>query len=873
VLLLIATNQSLKQGFFRRTGEEGEYLPDILMHVGCYKIPLWYSDGVPHHLIYQPVDFPKVTLNCLAEPGAKTRPLGKNQAWFTIVTRAMRFMAEPILARDGRARIGLRSTNKMWSFLKYLKNRKSKGLFIGQSTDYKSATDLIPISVIKAMWNGFLSSLPRTHPFWVYYELVVCPRNLFVDKQFKDLNLKNDINRRGSFMGEPMSFLTLTLENLLVEEISAYFYNYRNDVQLWDTRLVSRHLQDDRLAGDAICICGDDVAAVRRDVEQIRLFKVVAIALGWQFSWKDAVSRRLLIFCEDHTMMNYRGDITEFRYIDVIKSRLLTTMSRQHSDNRSSILGKGRMLSNQLDYYEHKQLRIAILAYFSLLFSRAYGYESISQCRMPLYLPPSCGGAGIPADQTMPGWMYPYIGYVYQVLEVQDFRERYDLLDSLSRLNNRVKHGSLVKDKLNIVKSEVSRYQINDSNIKNQMSNVVFDDVYIRDMLAREGIEIPCDPYTNGPDFSSLKNEAVQFGFVPFAELSEQAERVLNFQNFLRGVPGKSTRTFNQWARDSKDFWSKTQCLKTKRRVPGNSRLAKFGRSKFSSISELDKAVTRAFTGWIYTGDDRYHPNLLNSGPSLKVSLSSLPADRRSQGRILEGYGYDRGDRAYVPGDHLQDRGGSVSIWDTMKAITFGDSKQRESKFALEADGMSFKAHVDLEPIEIPQVMGAGPLLSRAVFFLKNAFGLSKAAAHVTKSVRQSNLSVSSTEEITPMGQVLINPDDFRFTDLGSVVVEDQQPKAVSKQPEAEARPEIQIESKDQGDPTPENRVSVDIQHPTTLSEKAAGKQPEVINQPEDLEDPVPDQFIRVTLEEYESMTISEMREHFRLRSEALDRD
>ncbi|WAK75247.1 MAG: RNA-dependent RNA polymerase [Narnaviridae sp.] len=614
IVLLLSSAMAFKQGtFFNEEGKE--IIPYEFIHVGEFKIPI-FRNGDARFLTYKAIDMPKVSLSCLAEPGAKTRPLGKNQAWFTFVTRAMRFMVEPILARDGRARIGLRSTNKMWSFLKFIQKVGPEYPDpVGQSTDYKSATDLIPLDLIEVIWRNFLHSLPKGHPFWVYYDLIICPRQMFMPGKFQKLEKEHGsglLNRRGSFMGEPISFLTLTLVNLLIEEVTSFYFD--NDVPLWTPP------QGNILAGDPVCICGDDVAALRTSISKILVFKQVVSSIGMKLSWKDAISKRLIIFCEDHALIEGAGKTMKIVYVDVIKSRLLTTMTREHSDNRSSILGKGRMLGNQLDYFENRNIKIACLSYFMTIFDRHYEYSIIrdTKCKLPLYLPPSAGGLGIPIVETvMPQFMFKYIGHVYNILDIQDPFDRYIKLKTLSSLNHRVKHGISEMD-INVLAKEISRYRRNGDNSISVTS--IYEDDFVLNYLSEVSeVELPPDPYSKKYDFSSLRNEAARVGFVPFSELYDEVERVLNFQNFLKKPLEKTRRSYNQWVRDSKKFWNRVfkdrhytnQCIEV-------------GKRRFTSVASLDKQITRGFSGWIYVGEDIQHFNLINSGPSMKVNFTSL---------------------------------------------------------------------------------------------------------------------------------------------------------------------------------------------------------------------------------------------------------
>jgi hypothetical protein len=424
-------------------------------------------------------------------------------------------------------------------------------------------------------------------------------------------------------MGEPMSFLTLTLENLLVEEISSYYYVSK--LKLWTVPKTSI-----KLVGDAVCVCGDDVAAFRRKYGIILLFKEVFRAMGWQASYKDVVSKRLLIFCEDHVIVKRDKDTWKFLYVDVIKSRLLTSMSREHSENRSSVLGKGRTLRNQLDYFESKELKIACLSYFTRILTRDYVYfrqgvkhNSILECKYPLYLPPSCGGLGIPIPTSvLPRWIWPFIGHVYRILAIEDFHKAYVELEMLSSLNSRVKHGISSRNKRNTLYQEVSRFRwsLTDDKIE---ANSIYSDDFVRTLLEEHGVEVPVDPYTNRFDWSSFKNEASRIGFIPFSEISEQVERILNFQEFLTELKVREPRTFNRWLKDSRNYW------KTRITSRNRAELATLGRQKFVDFKTLESLIQRKFSGWVWIGPDRHNRSLINSGPSMRVTFSKVPLESR----------------------------------------------------------------------------------------------------------------------------------------------------------------------------------------------------------------------------------------------------
>jgi hypothetical protein len=621
-ILLMASSEALEQGYFAL--EDGSSIaPDFeLLLPSGRKLPIWADRRIKRYVCE---DFPRVQMQALAEPGAKSRSLGKNQAWFVLTTKIMRFMIEPVLAKDGRARIGLRSTNKMWSFLKFL----GKTEFVGkelwlQSTDYKASTDYIALLVLSAMWEPCFEQVPRNHPFLVYKDLVLCRRSLHFSGKFEECCPTDNVHRCGSFMGEPMSFMSLTLINLIIEELTSFY---------WLTGCQFPYTPVDSLVSkDPIAICGDDFASIRGDLKKILLFKLITASVGMKLSYKDGVSRRVLIFCEDHILVTKER---KFLYVDVVKSRLLTTMCRQHSENRSSILGKGRMLTNQLDYFDDQVIRIFIMKIFDLVFDRSHNYV-MKDMTLPYFLPPSCGGMGYPIeDSVIPEFAYPYFGYIFKLLEEPNIMVRYSSILELQVLNKRNKHGIDNSDNIvSVFKSLASKtnpLKFHKGEISCFEINTLYDAYDVSSLLTGLGIDIPKDPYTGGFDRDSVRNEAQRFGIIPFSEYLTQIERTLNFQEFLKDESVlRSQRTFEQWIRRSGKFWKRELFSKP---LAYRQDLARIGKERFVDLKTLDRVVNRQFDGYIFPGN---WMSLAEAGPSLQIDFRVLST--RPQKYFLKRY-------------------------------------------------------------------------------------------------------------------------------------------------------------------------------------------------------------------------------------------
>jgi hypothetical protein len=453
---------------------------------------------------------------------------------------------------------------------------------------------------------GFLRKLPKTHPFWVFAELMFCKRRLTADKAL----YKGELGEQtiASFMGEPMSYLTLTALNVITEELSEYDYN-----------ILYRRVDPSTVLSstDPLAICGDDFAAVRSELERILQFKRTAKSVGWVLSWKDGISMRILIFCEDHILVttDQFGNIN-FRYIDVVKSRLMTTTSDQHGDNRSSVLGKGRMLRNQTDYIGDRSITTKYMCMWRKIFDRSYGYN-LAKVQLPYFLPPMFGGLGVPIkEHTIPDWGWIYINYIYSILDNKDILQRYLQLSALQTLNTRLKKGISTRVlTLSALRSELKDYKFLEVKIPFLESKIdtktILSDRHIA-ILVEELFhrKIPADPYNpESFDRDSLINEATQLGFIELSQSLEEIDRLCNFHTFFTSGVTREQRTFNGWCKDSSRYW----------RGILSKGLSKDRPRRFTSFQHLEREARQATSGFVLL--DFRGGGLMNIGPSLKVDF------------------------------------------------------------------------------------------------------------------------------------------------------------------------------------------------------------------------------------------------------------
>lgn len=527
-------------------------------HFGThYFIPVWTSRQIVR---YEPEVYPPVMLTSLPEPGFKARGLGKGDTAYNLIGQTMRFMVEPVLQRDGTARLGLESTNKLWDFLKFVVRKGSllPKSMIAMSSDYKRATDWLDLVVIESIWSGFLRELPKSHPFWVFAKLIWCPRQCCLDRSLLD-DTRIFNSRRGSFQGEPVSFITLTLYNLIILEMTDQFTVTGKDWCVPDPTV--------KIPRSPRAVCGDDVAALFYTEQFSQKFRQLVTETGMYLSpGKDGDSVRLVIFCEDHVIFNYKdGEGWSFQYVDVIKSRLLTNMSRQGTSRVASVLGKGRMVANQLDWFPSETVKHITVKIFYDLLNRLYD-DWPKTIRLPLRLPAHCGGLSLPQVGAYSDWELQYVKYVRWLTKQPRSATSLTELIKLRSLAHRYRYGVSMPD-MTSDQLIVDLQKFNYVEQEDDMSYPLYG-IYTIDQVKEmynlvTGVPLS-NPYDEGsdPTYSHVVVAARdELGLVPFWDSLDLVERAITFTELLsfKGKKEPEVLTFGQWAKKASRFWHRIE--------------------------------------------------------------------------------------------------------------------------------------------------------------------------------------------------------------------------------------------------------------------------------------------------------------------------
>jgi len=629
VLLLIGSGDSIMNRF-----GSFDVRPDILLGISSEKgkviLPLWTRQSIREYL---PLRRVPAVLMALAEPGAKVRPLTKNTAWFVLIMKSMRFMIEPVMARDGRARIGLRMTHKMWALLKVIQKMgfSTQTPPIAQSSDYTAATDHIPLSLIQAIWMPIIGRIPKWHAFMPYSKLIFEKRDLTPLPSYRSVVDTTRNHECGSFMGEPLSFMTLTAMNLLFEEISGYYYSVQRP--LWSLPV------DIQVLGTRICgITGDDLASPRHDNLEVDLFNQVASDCGAILSeGKDGRSSRLMVFTEDHVLIHYEDGKCTWVYLDVVKTRLLTTVVRQFSDNRSSILGKGRTLTNQLDYIPNLAYNKRVMLVYSYIRGLTYRF-TFEALWCPYELPPVLGGIGFPTDH-LSDHTRRYLWFIWDKLSEKPIDYWFFL--RLRGLNNYRKYGSDINEDIyRVISRELKGFEFRKEippfdpdtgtvthifglgykgySLGQDVTHIYWPIDAVEKYIDLRGGVVPIDRFGQ-KDREVLSQKAWEYGLMPVTDWIDQYQRGIMFNAFVTTNVVKSQLTLNDWVRRVGRFWRPYRKDPANVKYFGKSRVAPDDLPRWQVIERKVQSLT-----WGYVTKYRGLLDDLQVLPTMAVRSKTL---------------------------------------------------------------------------------------------------------------------------------------------------------------------------------------------------------------------------------------------------------
>lgn len=346
-------------------------------------------------------------------------------------------------------------------------------------------------------------------------------------------------------MGDPMSFLTLNLTNVLVDK-----YNQ----VLWNKPIPS-------------IIVGDDYLTFAQHKQHCDSLNLKIAELGLVQSGKFGISPDFGVFAETFLMKYHKGYI----FLDVLKLRLLTSSpSNWGREHRATILGKGSQVKKLASWTPSKSYNQIVPLIFYDMFRREYSNLTITKFlgKLPFEFPTWLGGLDFPNE---PGRDRRRFFYYLDSFELKYTTpiERYIESTKLSRLNCSRPRGTdtpmivvykfLSKNfgKYRLVPDPPSKdaFPTLDKEGKPELRRNTF---YNRDLVVKyiesKGIKVPFEPGGFGI-LTKFDELCKVLSIHSVWTLLSKLDRAATFCDVLNAKPELKDNTFKRWLRRSHRFW------------------------------------------------------------------------------------------------------------------------------------------------------------------------------------------------------------------------------------------------------------------------------------------------------------------------------
>jgi len=603
-ILLIASALIQKYGQY-------DVPPDVIIRVCGLNLPLWV-DNKPKR--FKPTRVP-VRVSASATAGAKTRVITCNMWPFAIIGKWMHHIIEPVLLRSPEYRDGQRL---LWSSANKFNNPAYANYYF-YSQDLKSSTDYISHQMIFIIWRGFerfVETVTPSHPFLVFSPIIYHPREIFVPEylgiDLSDLGISSFkssfmkpykgytfLARRGSLMGDPMSFMTLSLVSLILN------------------RLIKLHRRT-YLHTPSI-ILGDDYLTLLPDQEYCEAATRITESLGIVLSTKHGYSKEVGIFAEQViARAKQPPNLQEVCFVDYTKLRLITqTPSTAMGEVKLSFIGKCTELKKLYSYTANATLKYVLQDIFWLQFNKFYG--STSKSVLPLEFPKILGGLDFPPRRTKTRrFMYKYAHY-FEHFETDHPDQLERIIESL-RLRHLYKNprkglGSYKFDSLKVLRHYLKDYSF----------SVVFGGIfeekvfYSRDSL-RLFFNYSDEPSING--VTHLEDSLERLKVVSLDKLIDLIDRQVLFDRCLRHDTTPRSYSINDWLRVAKKFW-----FPRVRNRPVERKL-------HIDVSQYVKKFSKYNDYFIYLGNKDFFDD--DGGASLVVKINFNPLKNTTQLPLID---------------------------------------------------------------------------------------------------------------------------------------------------------------------------------------------------------------------------------------------
>ncbi|QJT93766.1 RNA-dependent RNA polymerase [Erysiphe necator associated narnavirus 34] len=555
VVSLWAFSEALQYGHF--VDAHGNRVEPLLENLALFKEPglkTWVQDSpVPAEFM------------ALEEPGWKARCLTKNKSFVVILQALLRHPIAESIGSDGRCGFGLKSSHILWDFLKSIRKKKFSSDWYFVSTDLKSSTDLIPHDLLRVIWDSALPVLGlRKHPLSVLRNMIMLNHDL--EWEFPRGNKVSTPHLCGSFMGEPVSFMGLSLYNLCVGEIANYCLLTNTSIDMVDPE---KFLEIGPLPADYSAIVGDDRMSL---TDRPGMFPITNELYrrtnGLPSPGKNTVSSVHGILAENHVFL----DNGKVEFLDIIKAKMLTPSTRFHSDNRTSLIGKGSALWQSLEWYEStipfrnsSSSNNARLVYTQMMVRGFFPKDVKKAFNLPISLPTTVGGINFPVSfPDSAKYFRKELNILWWLVTIAPIDEFFKyatrirgIASSSKRLLKSDSYANIWSDYMSSLISE------RDLTICESFEPEKVENLYTLESVLKylkENSLVPCSVVTGMPHVNlSIDYVNSTFGFMPIEVILEIWERQSTFTKaFTEGVKKKEPLSFHKYVGNLSRFWSQT---------------------------------------------------------------------------------------------------------------------------------------------------------------------------------------------------------------------------------------------------------------------------------------------------------------------------
>jgi len=464
----------------------------------------------------------------------------------------------------------------------------------------------------------------------------------------------------GSFMGEPVSFMGLTLYNLCCGEIADFWQwklskadlNWSGD---WTRASLTHFACGGKFPTGYVVITGDDRTEITDQRGKFHILNQVYVQTNGKPSpGKNTVSCVHGVHAENHIYLDAGSNI----YLDVIKPKLLTPSTRFHSDNRSSIIGKGSSLFLQLHwleestFFDSKALAKRARYLYIDMMQKGFFPREMSLCkRLPIGLPPSVGGISFPISMKEADVVHQReLRFLWWLLNKASVEEFTLYAMRIQDISSEAKRG-LPYQFGNSYWGKVLSSQITKSDLR-VVREVNFEDTKamfsLYDVLCYVKEHVPSVPVshvTGMPQVTlAIRHVFKTWGYVPLEAILDLMERQCTFfKAFDEGVEKRGGLSFRRYLTNLKRFWNSIQ------EDTGHIDLTE--PHQFKSMDDIHWRFQQRLRTFIHT--DLLCDGALTSGPSLHLDLTRLNGPSRTKHGLSEDIAHAIW--AYVRGLHEDD--------------------------------------------------------------------------------------------------------------------------------------------------------------------------------------------------------------------------